>query len=124
MTKERSSTLQIGYTERSEHTPLHLSYTTSPTTSSSSSTSTSSSLDPPTTYTSNVQDNDVLTDTYTNPHTHGRTVEKDDIDPEYVCVMPISELGVLMSILYRIQNILVLNSSHFEELTLRLLQVM
>ena len=40
-----------------------------------------------------------------------------------VCMMPLSELGVLMSMLYRIQNILVLNSSQFDDVTLRLLQV-
>jgi hypothetical protein len=39
------------------------------------------------------------------------------------CMMPLSELGVLMSMLYRIQNILVLNSSQFDDVTLRLLQV-
>jgi hypothetical protein len=40
-----------------------------------------------------------------------------------LCSMPLNELGVLMSLLYRIQNILVLNSSQFDDVTLRLLQV-
>ena len=49
--------------------------------------------------------------------------EKESERREYECVMPVKELGLLMSILYRIQNILVLNSSHFEDITLRFLQV-
>ena len=114
MTKERSLAPQIGPHDSSTHAPLHLSYTTSATTSS----------DLPTTYASDTQNNDVLSDEYARPRAHVQIVEKDDIDPEFVCVMPINELGVLMSILYRIQNILVLNSSHFDELTLHLLQVL
>ena len=59
------------------------------------------------------------------------TLSTDRFDPdtdketerrEFTCGMPVSELGVLMSILYRIQNLLVLNSSHFEDITLRFLQ--
>ena len=56
-----------------------------------------------------------------NPPT--QILDNRNTNNEFICIMPTSELGILMSILYRIQNILVLNSSHFEELTLRLLQV-
>ena len=60
------------------------------------------------------------------PHTNTlptQILDSKNANHEFICVMPTGELGILMSILYRIQNILVLNSSHFEELTLRLLQV-
>ena len=74
--------------------------------------------------TTGLEENHILTDIEIEKESEKeREREKESERREYECIMPVKELGILMSILYRIQNILVLNSSHFEDVTLRFLQV-
>ena len=74
--------------------------------------------------TAGLEENHILTDIEIEKESEKeREREKESERREYECIMPVKELGILMSILYRIQNILVLNSSHFEDVTLRFLQV-